>query len=44
MDQETQFLEALQSVAVFKIDGDSLEMRTAEGSLAVGAVLVETDG
>jgi heat shock protein HslJ len=44
MDQETQFLEALQSVAVYTIDGDSLEMRTAEGSLAVGAVLVETDG
>jgi heat shock protein HslJ len=44
MDQETQFLEALQSVAVFRIDGESLEMRTAEGSLAVGAVLAETEG
>jgi heat shock protein HslJ len=41
MDQEQEFLAALESVAVYKIDGDRIEMRTAEGSLAVGGVLEE---
>ncbi len=41
MEQEQEFLAALESVAVYKIDGDRLEMRTAEGSLAVGGVLGE---
>jgi heat shock protein HslJ len=41
MDQEQEFLAALESVAQYKIDGDRIEMRTAEGSLAVGGVLGE---
>ena len=35
MDQESQFLAALQSAKSFKIDGSKMEMRTAEGALAV---------
>ncbi len=41
MEQEQEFLAALESAAVYKIDGDRVEMRTAEGSLAVGGVMGE---
>jgi len=40
MDQETKFLAALQSAATFRIDGNTLEMRTAAGALAVTATRV----
>lgn len=36
MDQETQFLTALQSAATYKIEGTRLELRTADGALAAG--------
>ena len=35
MDQESWFLSALETVATFSIDRDKLELRTAEGALAV---------
>ena len=35
MDQENQFMAALQSAATYKIQGDRLELRTADGALAV---------
>jgi heat shock protein HslJ len=35
MEQETLFLQALQTSATFRMDGDQLELRTADGSLAV---------
>lgn len=35
MEQETQFLLALESAATFRMDGDLLELRTSDGSLAV---------
>ncbi len=35
MEQETQFLVALQTAATFKIQGNRLELRTSEGVLAV---------
>lgn len=35
MQQETLFLAALASVATWRIDGDRLELRTAQGALAV---------
>ena len=38
MEQEQEFLAALESVAVFVIDGERLERRTAEGALAVGGI------
>jgi heat shock protein HslJ len=34
MEQEQQFLQALQTVASVRIDGDRLELRTGEGALA----------
>lgn len=37
MDQETQFLAALQSAATYKIEGTTLELRTSDGALAVQA-------
>ncbi len=37
MEQETQFLKALESVATGRLEGDSLELRTATGALAVRA-------
>jgi heat shock protein HslJ len=40
MDQETKFLAALQSAATFRIDGNSLEMRTAAGAIAITATRV----
>jgi heat shock protein HslJ len=42
MEQEQQFLKALSTVATARFDGDRLELRTAEGSLAVS--LVRADG
>jgi heat shock protein HslJ len=35
MDQENQYLAALQSAATFRMQGDKLELRTADGALAV---------
>lgn len=35
MEQETQFLAALQSAAVIQLDGDRLTLRTAEDAMAV---------
>lgn len=44
MDQESQFLAALQSAATFRIEGDSLEMRTAGDAIALLATKrVEVD-
>ncbi len=37
MDQEAQFLAALQSAATFQINGNSLEMRTAGNQIAIVA-------
>jgi heat shock protein HslJ len=34
MDQETQFLAALQSAATYKLEGNRLELRTQDGALA----------
>jgi heat shock protein HslJ len=35
MEQEAEFLEALQAAATFRVDGDTLELRTAEDQIAV---------
>jgi heat shock protein HslJ len=35
MDQEAQYLAALETVAIFKIEGKVLELRRADGALAV---------
>ena len=35
MEQEMQYLAALQSAATYRMEGDSMEMRTADGALAV---------
>lgn len=35
MDQEAQFLNALATVATYRFDGKRLELRTADGALAV---------
>jgi heat shock protein HslJ len=35
MEQEALFLAALQSAATYKMEGDALELRTADGALAV---------
>ena len=35
MEQEAQFLAALQTAATYQIEGDVLEMRTTDGALAV---------
>jgi heat shock protein HslJ len=35
MEQEQQFLKALETVATARFEGDRLEMRTAEGALAM---------
>lgn len=37
MDQELAFLRALQTVTAARIDGNRLELRTADGALAVSA-------
>ncbi|MBE2223256.1 MAG: META domain-containing protein [Anaerolineae bacterium] len=38
MEQEQEFLAALQSAATYTIQNDKLDMRTAEGSIAVIAI------
>jgi heat shock protein HslJ len=35
MNQERLYLEALQTTATFRLNGDRLELRTANGALAV---------
>jgi len=35
MEQETQYLKALATAATYRMDGDRLELRTADGALAV---------
>jgi heat shock protein HslJ len=35
MEQETQFLKALETAATYRIDGKQLQLRTADGALAV---------
>jgi heat shock protein HslJ len=35
MEQETMYLAALQSAATYKIEGNAMELRTADGALAV---------
>jgi heat shock protein HslJ len=35
MEQEQQFLKALETVATARFEGDRLELRTAEGALAI---------
>ena len=42
MEQEQQFLTALETVATARVDGDRLELRTAEGALA--ATLMKDSG
>jgi len=37
MEQEAQYLKALETVATGRLEGDSLELRTATGALAVSA-------
>jgi heat shock protein HslJ len=34
MEQETQYLKALETAATYRIDADKLELRTADGALA----------
>ncbi len=38
MEQETQFLTALTTAATWRIDGETLELRTADGALVAGFV------
>jgi len=38
MEQEAQFLQALETTATYHIDGDHLELRTADGALVVISV------
>jgi len=38
MDQEAQYLAALQTAAVYGVEGTKLELRTSEGALAVQAI------
>lgn len=40
MEQETQFLQALATATTYRLDGDRLELRTADGALA--AMLTRT--
>jgi heat shock protein HslJ len=35
MEQEQQFLKALETVATMRMEGDRFELRTADGALAV---------
>ena len=39
MEQETQFLTALTTAATWRIDGESLELRTADGALVASFVI-----
>ena len=36
MEQEQEYLAALETAATYRIDGDTLEMRTADGALVAG--------
>jgi heat shock protein HslJ len=40
MEQEQQFLRALETVASARVEGDRLELRTADGALAVQAAKI----
>jgi heat shock protein HslJ len=42
MEQEQQFLKALQTVATARFEGDRLELRTADGAMA--ATLAKASG
>lgn len=42
MDQEAEFLQALTTVATYRIDGNTMELRTADGALAVSLVAEST--
>ena len=44
MEQETAYLAAITTAATFSIQGDILELRTADGALAVSYVAVEPTG
>jgi heat shock protein HslJ len=37
MDQETQFLAALQTAATYQLEAETLELRTSDGALALNA-------
>jgi heat shock protein HslJ len=39
MEQETQYLTALETAATYRVDGDRLQLRTAEGALVADYVL-----
>ena len=41
MDQETQYLQALATAATYAREGNGLELRTADGALAVSFVLAD---
>ncbi len=38
MEQEAQFLQALATAATYRLEGDRLELRTADGALAVNLI------
>jgi heat shock protein HslJ len=42
MEQEAQFLQALATAATYRVEGDTLELRTADGALAVTATRAAT--
>ena len=44
MEQETAYLAALTTAATYSIQGDVLELRTADGALAVSYVATEPEG
>jgi len=39
MEQETQYLAALQSAVTYRVEGSSMELRTTEGALAVNLLM-----
>ncbi len=41
MTQEMQFLQALATAATYRLDGDRLELRTADGALAASFILAD---
>jgi heat shock protein HslJ len=41
MEQEAQFLQALETAKAYRMDGDQLELRTANGALAVTGTRIE---
>ena len=41
MEQESQFLKALQSATAWRREGDRLELRTATGALALSLQALE---